>query len=57
MKSPHGNPKSIELALQEFEVEQLDDLDAPGWSDALSAIGGLSVGGAISYSAAVSILT
>ncbi|MEH3154801.1 MAG: hypothetical protein PGN29_05445 [Gordonia paraffinivorans] len=57
MNASNGTPRSVELALQEFDVEQLDDLDAPGWSDALSALGGLSVGGAISYSAAVSILT
>ena len=29
----HRTEAPVELALQEFEVEQLDDLDAPGWSD------------------------
>ncbi|MGJ0119668.1 hypothetical protein ACQ7HM_10720 [Williamsia sp. MIQD14] len=52
-----NNDRSIELALQEFDVERLEDMDAPGFSDVLSAISGASVGGAVSYSAAISILT
>lgn len=27
----------VELAMQEFEVDHLEDLDAPGWSDAVAS--------------------
>ncbi|GAA2504824.1 daptide-type RiPP [Streptomyces longisporus] len=54
----------LELALQELEAQQLDmqeleALDAPdfSWSEALSAIGGLSAGGVISYVSIVTLAT
>ncbi|WP_037678348.1 daptide-type RiPP [Streptomyces griseus] len=54
----------LELALQELEAQQLDmqeleALDAPdfSWSAALSAVGGLSAGGVISYVSIVTLAT
>ena len=43
-------PGRVELALQEFEIESLEDLDAPDWSDSFvkSLIASVAVGSAIS---------
>ena len=47
----------LELAMQEFEVDQLEDLDAPGFSDAASAVSGAVAGISISAGVASWILT
>ncbi|MDX3387419.1 hypothetical protein PV682_39150 [Streptomyces niveiscabiei] len=53
----------LELALQELDqqldMRELEALDAPdfSWSAALSAVGGLSAGGVISYVSIVTLAT
>jgi len=48
----------LELAMQELDVHELEELDAPvGWSDIFSAISGFSVGGAVSYSVIITLAT
>lgn len=53
----------LELALQELEAHELDmqeleALDAPfGWTDVVSLVSGLSVGGVVSYVSLITLAT
>lgn len=45
----HKSASPVEHALQEFEVDQLEDLDVPGWSDYIATASAvLSTASAIS---------
>lgn len=47
----------LELAMQELNMHELEAMDAPGWSDIASFIGGLSAGGVVSYISIVTLAT
>jgi hypothetical protein len=49
---------ALELAMQELDIHELEELDAPvGWSEVLSAVGGFVSGAVISYSIIITLAT
>ncbi|MGJ0119670.1 hypothetical protein ACQ7HM_10730 [Williamsia sp. MIQD14] len=46
------NDKSVELALQEFDVEQMEDLDAMDWGSSFATSFAASIGASVALSIA-----